>query len=276
MATWHRGADAALETDIESLARCVSAHVCTSLLPGALRADGIEALRATRRDARNAPGAKGRISTLIVPHDRSWEPCGFDEDDEDDEDVDVGTNDASVSLEIRKKRETETAAFLDLCADALVTAPRGKVALYCGGDALLAADGAIQAAGAVAGLLGGELLCENAFARVDRGADLPSPRRLPYFPKDAARELARFHTVVCVDAKRPVAMFGYADAGPSHLLRLEEDRVWDLDVGGDSERTVADVAVVDPPQVALFHSSSLEVVCFLFVVAVVVGSAGRL
>lgn len=243
MATWHRGADAALETDIESLARCVSAHVCTSLLPGALRADGIEALRATRRDARNAPGAKGRISTLIVPHDRSWEPCGFDEDDEDDEDVDVGTNDASVSLEIRKKRETETAAFLDLCADALVTAPRGKVALYCGGDALLAADGAIQAAGAVAGLLGGELLCENAFARVDRGADLPSPRRLPYFPKDAARELARFHTVVCVDAKRPVAMFGYADAGPSHLLRLEEDRVWDLDVGGDSERNVADVVV---------------------------------
>ena len=255
MATWHRGADAALETDIESLARCVSAHVCTSLLPGALRADGVEALRATRRDARNAPGANGRVSTLIVPHDRSWEPFGslqgsggtgapggatfFDGADEvDDEDDDVGARNAVVS---NKKRET--AAFLDLCADALVTAPRGAVALYCGGDALLAADGAIQAAGAVAALLGGELLCENAFARVDRGADLPSPRRLPYFPKDAARELARFHTVVCVDAKRPVAMFGYADAGPSHLLRLEEDRVWALDVGGDSARTVADVVV---------------------------------
>lgn len=250
MATWHRGADAALETDIESLARCVSAHVCTSLLPGALRADGVEALRATRRDARNAPGAKGRVSTLIVPHDRSWEPfeCPegsksgatfFDGADEDDED-DVGTRNAFAVSSLKKQ---ETAAFLDLCADALVTAPRGKVALYCGGDALLAADGAIQAAGAVAALLGGELLCENNFARVDRGFDLPSPRRLPYFPKDAARELARFHTVVCVDAKRPVAMFGYADAGPSHLLRLEEDRVWDLDVGGDSARTVADVVV---------------------------------
>ena len=250
MATWHRGADAALETDIESLARCVSAHVCTSLLPGALRADGVEALRATRRDARNAPGAKGRVSTLIVPHDRSWEPfeCPegsksgatfFDGADEDDED-DIGTRNAFAVSSIKKQ---ETAAFLDLCADALVTAPRGKVALYCGGDALLAADGAIQAAGAVAALLGGELLCENNFARVDRGFDLPSPRRLPYFPKDAARELARFHTVVCVDAKRPVAMFGYADAGPSHLLRLEEDRVWDLDVGGDSARTVADVVV---------------------------------
>lgn len=255
MATWHRGADAALETDIESLARCVSAHVCTSLLPGALRADGVEALRATRRDARNAPGAKGRVSTLIVPHDRSWEPfeCPegpegdtggtggattfFDGAYEDDED-DVGTRNA-----VLRNKKQETAAFLDLCADALVTAPRGKVALYCGGDALLAADGAIQAAGAVAALLGGELLCENNFARVDRGFDLPSPRRLPYFPKDAARELARFHTVVCVDAKRPVAMFGYADAGPSHLLRLEEDRVWDLDVGGDSARTVADVVV---------------------------------
>ena len=256
MATWHRGADAALETDIESLARCVSAHVCTSLVPGALRADGVEALRATRRDARNAPGAKGRVSTLIVPHDRSWEPVGspdpsqndgkpggvafFDDAEDDDSARDRGTPELGDS---RNGLSRETEQFLDLCADALVATPKGKVALYCGGDALLAADGAIQAAGAVAALLGGELLCENNFARVDRGFDLPSPRRLPYFPKDAARELARFHTVVCVDAKRPVAMFGYADAGPSHLLRLEEDRVWDLDVGGDSARTVADVVV---------------------------------
>lgn len=259
MATWHRGADAALETDIESLARCVSAHVCTSLVPGALRADGVEALRATRRDARNAPGAKGRVSTLIVPHDRSWEPVGspdpsqndgkpggvafFDDAEDDDSARDRGTPELGDS---RNGLSRETEQFLDLCADALVATPKGKVALYCGGDALLAADGAIQAAGAVAALLGGELLCENAFARVDRGADLPSPRRLPYFPKDAARELARFQTVVCVDAKRPVAMFGYADAGPSHLLRCDENSVWDLDVGGDDvfgSGTVAAIVV---------------------------------
>lgn len=259
MATWHRGADAALETDIESLARCVSAHVCTSLVPGALRADGVEALRATRRDARNAPGAKGRVSTLIVPHDRSWEPVGspdpsqndgkpggvafFDDAEDDDSARDRGTPELGDS---RNGLSRETEQFLDLCADALVATPKGKVALYCGGDALLAADGAIQAAGAVAALLGGELLCENAFARVDRGADLPSPRRLPYFPKDAARELARFQTVVCVDAKRPVAMFGYADAGPSHLLRCDENNVWDLDVGGDDifgSGTVAAIVV---------------------------------
>ena len=259
MATWHRGADAALETDIESLARCVSAHVCTSLVPGALRADGVEALRATRRDARNAPGAKGRVSTLIVPHDRSWEPVGspdpsqndgkpggvafFDDAEDDDSARDRGTPELGDS---RNGLSRETEQFLDLCADALVATPKGKVALYCGGDALLAADGAIQAAGAVAALLGGELLCENAFARVDRGADLPSPRRLPYFPKDAARELAKFQTVVCVDAKRPVAMFGYADAGPSHLLRCDENSVWDLDVGGDDvfgSGTVAAVVV---------------------------------
>lgn len=253
MATWHRGAGAALEMDIESLARSVSSHVCTSLLPGALRADAVEALLATRRDARDAPGTRGRVSTLIVPHDRSWEPFGSREvrdgapggatfRDEDD-----GAEDDVLRRKLRNATvgnvDRGTEEFLDLCADALVSAPKGKVALYCGGDALLAADGAIQAAGAVVGLIGGELLCENAFARIDRGADLPSPRRLPYFPKDAARELARFHTVVCVDAKRPVAMFGYADAGPSHLLRAEEDNVWDLDVGGDSAQTVAQVIV---------------------------------
>jgi hypothetical protein len=93
----------------------------------------------------------------------------------------------------------------------------------------------------VAGILGAELLCENAFARVDRGNDLPHPKRLAYFPKDAARELARFDLVACVDVKRPIAMFGYNDSGPSHLLRLEESKIWDLDVGG-GVLSVADVA----------------------------------
>ena len=51
---------------------------------------------------------------------------------------------------------------------------------------------------------------------------------------------------MCVDAKRPVAMFGYADAGPSHLLRCDENNVWDLDVGGDDifgSGTVAAIVV---------------------------------
>lgn len=71
---------------------------------------------------------------------------------------------------------------------------------------LIADEGSLQAAGAVARLTGAQLLCENAFPRLDRGGGLPHPKRLPYFPQDAARALAAFEVVVAADARRPIAM----------------------------------------------------------------------
>ena len=58
-------------------------------------------------------------------------------------------------------------------------------------------------------MTGAKLICENAFARIDRGAGLPSPQRLPYFPQEAAKELKAYSLVVCVGTRLPVAMFGY-------------------------------------------------------------------
>ena len=34
-------------------------------------------------------------------------------------------------------------------------------------------------------------------------------QRLPYFPHQAQAELAKYSLLVCIDARRPVAMFGY-------------------------------------------------------------------
>lgn len=45
------------------------------------------------------------------------------------------------------------------------------------------AGGALELAGRVAAATGAALLCENAFARLDRGAGRPDLRRLPYFPE---------------------------------------------------------------------------------------------
>ena len=64
-------------------------------------------------------------------------------------------------------------------------------------------------AGRICTKTGAALLCENAFARVDRGGGLPCPTRLPYFPDVAAAELAEYSMLVLVDARRPVATFGY-------------------------------------------------------------------
>jgi hypothetical protein len=36
-------------------------------------------------------------------------------------------------------------------------------------------------------------------------------KRLPYFPEDARRELAKFSHVIVLGCRVPVAMFGYAD-----------------------------------------------------------------
>lgn len=88
-------------------------------------------------------------------------------------------------------------AFLRDCAAALKGAGRGNAALYLGGTALLAAAGGggggpLQAAGLVAAAAGAVVLCENAFARADRGAGRPALRRLPYFPQEAAAELAKY------------------------------------------------------------------------------------
>jgi acetolactate synthase-1/2/3 large subunit len=72
-----------------------------------------------------------------------------------------------------------------------------------------AAGGALASAGRIAAHTGAQLLCESAFARLDRGAGLPCPARLPYFPEDAAAELAKYELLLLLDARLPVATFGY-------------------------------------------------------------------
>ncbi len=81
------------------------------------------------------------------------------------------------------------------------------------GDALLHLGRIATATGAV-------LYCENAFARLDRGAGLPVLQRLPYFPQDAMTTLNKYDMLVIVDVRRPVANFGY-EGGPSQLVELQ-------------------------------------------------------
>ncbi|MEA2245498.1 MAG: acetolactate synthase large subunit, partial [Solirubrobacteraceae bacterium] len=64
-ATWHRGRDAPLETDIESFARPVSKWVHTSTSAQDVAGDTARAIGA----ARSAPGG---VATLIVPADCAW------------------------------------------------------------------------------------------------------------------------------------------------------------------------------------------------------------
>lgn len=134
-------------------------------------------------------------------------------------------------------------------------------------------EGALRLLGQIAAASGADLLCENSFARVDRGHGLPKFRRVPYFPQvrvggsrarwcgevrcswllmgtkgtllwqgdsqdgharsllhpsshkaldriplqEASAALGKYETLVLVDARRPVANFGY-EGGPSQLV----------------------------------------------------------
>jgi acetolactate synthase I/II/III large subunit len=67
-ATWHLAADAPLTSDIDSLARPVSAWVRKSASPGAVATDTADAIAA-------AGHSPGHVATLIVPSDCQWSPA---------------------------------------------------------------------------------------------------------------------------------------------------------------------------------------------------------
>jgi acetolactate synthase-1/2/3 large subunit len=60
-------------------------------------------------------------------------------------------------------------------------------------------------------------MTETFTARIERGAGIPAPARLPYFPEQALEALAATKTLVLAGAKKPVAFFGYPGL-PSSLV----------------------------------------------------------
>jgi acetolactate synthase-1/2/3 large subunit len=167
-------------------------------------------------------------ATLILPHDATWTKAARADD------ASIAAT-AAASLAAARAAGDATAlsspagaSFLAACAAALRATPRGKAALLLGGGALLTTGGALSAAAAIGAALGAPLLCANNFARADRGAGVPPLTRLPYFPKDAAKALSSYDTLVLIDAQLPVAMFGY-EGGPSSVCALSEDAIWELD-----------------------------------------------
>ena len=76
-------------------------------------------------------------------------------------------------------------------------------------------------AGRIAAIGGADLLCDTFFARMERGGDLPSPTKLPYFPDEALEMTRRYERVIVAGTRRPVAFFGHP-AVPSYLTTEEQ------------------------------------------------------
>src|SRR6266540_1548062 len=191
-ATWHLAADAPLTSDIESLARPVSAWVRRNRSAEELAGDVAEAIE-------TASTKPGRITTLIVPHD-----CQLD-----------AANGPVAVREIAPPPKVGEGA-VNQAIEAL-RRDEPKV-LFLGGYAL--GERGLKAAARVAAATGCKLMCETFPARWERGAGTPVVERLPYFPEAAIAAISIYRTVVLAGAKPPVAFFGYPGA-PSFIISPE-------------------------------------------------------
>jgi acetolactate synthase I/II/III large subunit len=192
-ATWHLAADAPLTSDIESLARPVSAWVRRNRSAEELAGDVADAIKA-------ASTKPGRIATLIVPHDCQLEAA----------------NGPVAAREIAPPPKVGEGA-VNQAVEAL-RRDEPKV-LFLGGYALR--ERGLKAAARVAAATGCKLMCESFPARWERGAGTPIVERLPYFPEAAIAAISIYKTVVLAGAKPPVSFFGYPGA-PSFIISPEQ------------------------------------------------------
>ena len=159
------------------------------------------------------------------------------------ESADVGKKNTSHSHGLSEPVQKAINAFGKSFVKSILKSESGKVGVYLGGDAGI--RGNLERVCGIFRKLGiseDSIYVENAFSRIDRGGDL-MVKRCPYFPRDAMATLASFETLVLVDAKKPVAMFGYKDQNFSSLIRQGEDDVWEIEAPPGGKLTDAFEAI---------------------------------
>ncbi len=208
-ATYHIQYNTPLTSDIEGIARPVSAWVKTTQEAAAVGADGAEAIAAAR-------AAPGQVATLILPANTAWGDGGL-----------VG--------QVSDAAEPEAVAdqTVDKAAELLLGGPAPLLIL--GADALFEEPLAI--AGDIAMATGCAVLAEGMNKRLQRGAGRFLADRIPYPVAKATSLLAPYRSVVLVGARPPAAFFAYPetpsliahpDAEMFELARPDQDCVGTL------------------------------------------------
>src|SRR5687767_133807 len=195
-ATWHLAADAPLTSDIESLARPVSAWLRRNKSAEELASDAAEAIE-------TASTKPGWIATLIIPHDYQL----------------AAANGPAVVKSITPPPKVGAGAINEAVEALRRDEPK---LLFLGGAALR--ERGLKAAARVAAATGCKLMCETFPARWERGAGTPAVERLPYFPEAAMAAISPFKSVALAGAKSPVSFFGYPGV-PSYMISPEQRTV---------------------------------------------------
>lgn len=203
-ATYHAPLDPPLAADTEGLARAVSHWVRKSRSPSTVGADGAAAVNA----ARTAPG---RIATLILPADASWDEGGV-----------VG-DPLPVPPPARVASETVRAIAATLRR-------KEPAVMVLSGPAL--SEAGLDAAKRIADATGVRLFASSQVSRMARGQGRPRVDRIPYAVDRALKLLSGTKHVILAAAQPPTAFFAYPgkpsvvyppDAIVETLVRPEED-----------------------------------------------------
>ena len=204
-AVYHVEFNAPLTSDIEGLARPMSAWVRTSPDSKSVAADGAAAIAA-------AKGSPPQIATLILPADTAWnEADGI----------------ASVPEASQRPGYSPQAVY---AAAKILRSGGDETLLLLTGNALTE-QGLAQAAG-IAGKTGCKVMGQTYNARMARGRGRFSIDRIPYVVEQALPVLKPFRTIILVEADDPVAFFAYPNK-PS-LLKPEGCDVHRMTANGEN------------------------------------------
>ena len=183
--TAHLRHDPPLKSDIEGLARPLSHWVRRVDSAGTIAWDAAAAVAA-------ASGHPGKISTLILPGDTSWEDAGC---------TPIATPLQPVSRPAPDLARVEHVARV----------------LHSGEPAMIILAGkatrgrALELAGRIAAATGARLASQFFTARIERGAGRTPIERIPYAVAPALAFLANIRHIVTVETSEPVAFFSYPD-----------------------------------------------------------------
>src|SRR5215207_9333707 len=187
-ATYHKRYDAPLTSDVEGVAHPFSDWVLTSADSRSVARDGAAAIAA-------AMAPPGRIATLILPADASW-------------------NEADGPAPLPSVEERAAVSPETVTEAARVLRTGEPAVLFLSGPALR--EPGLTLAGQIAASTGARLLAQTHNSRVERGAGRVAVDFLPYPVDEALSALADARHLFLVGSKVPVAFFAYPDK-PSEL-----------------------------------------------------------
>lgn len=207
--TKHLRYDPPLASDIEGLARPLSHWVRRAESATSIAWDASQAVA-------KASEHPGRIATLILPGDTSWQEAGS----------------PALPNKIADQRKAPSAARVEHVAQVLRSGEPTLIIL-----ANRATRGAaLERAGRIAAATGARLGSQFFTARIERGAGRVAIERIPYAVPQAQAFLKGFKHLVTVETCEPVAFFSYPDK-PS-LLKAEGTLVHRL-VEADEDSAIA-------------------------------------